>query len=191
MSRFTLPFIILLLIGVAGCKQIATPKPSGYFRIDFPEKEYLWAETSYPYSFEYPLYSRLSPDTSYMAEPYWMNIDIDRYKAKIHISYKPVSNNLHLLTEESRELAYKHAIKAVSINEKLFISSESKVFGTIYEIKGNTASPLQFHLTDSMKHFIRGSFYISEIPNYDSLRPVIEFIGADIHHFIETISWKQ
>lgn len=125
-----------------------------------------------------------------MAEPFWLNIEIDQFNAKIHLSYKPVKNNLYLLTEESRNLAYKHAVKAIAINEKLFINDENSVYGTIYVIKGNTASPFQFHLTDSVNHFIRGSFYISEIPNYDSLRPVINFIDKDIHHFIETLSWK-
>ncbi|MDA3927497.1 MAG: gliding motility lipoprotein GldD, partial [Prolixibacteraceae bacterium] len=61
---------------------------------------------------------------------------------------------------------------------------------TIYQIKGNVASPLQLHLTDSVNHFMRASFYISEIPNYDSLSPVIKFIEEDIYQLIETFTWK-
>ena len=182
--------VLLSLMVFAGCKQGSTPKPRGYFRIGFPEKTYQFSTLDYPYQFEYPIYARLKPDSTRLAEPFWLNIEIDQFNAKIHLSYKPIKNNLHLLTEESRNLAYKHAVKAIAINEKLFINDENSVYGTIYEIKGNTASPLQFHLTDSVNHFIRGSFYISEIPNYDSLRPVINFIDKDIHHFIETLSWK-
>jgi gliding motility-associated lipoprotein GldD len=186
-----IPSVVLLSFLVfSACKQKSTPKPRGYFRIDFPETAYQLSTLDYPYQFEYPTYARLKPDSTRLAEPFWLNIEIDQFNAKIHLSYKPVSHNLYQLTEESRNLAYKHTIKAIAINEKIFINDESGVYGTIYEIKGNTASPFQFHLTDSLNHFIRGSFYISEIPNYDSLRPVINFIDKDIHHFIETFSWK-
>ncbi|HNZ71643.1 MAG TPA: gliding motility lipoprotein GldD, partial [Prolixibacteraceae bacterium] len=65
-----------------------------------------------------------------------------------------------------------------------------KVYGTVYSIKGNAASPMQFYLTDSVEHFLRGSMYISEIPNYDSLQPVINFLEADMIRLIETLSWK-
>lgn len=183
-----LVFLILLLI--FGCKPKYTPKPAGYFRIDFPEKKYILSPLNYPYQFEYPTYAHLIPDSSYLTEPYWLNISIPENKTNIHLSYKPIRNNLNILTEESRDLAYKHAIKANAINENLFINENKKVFGTIYTIKGNVASTLQFHLTDSTNHFIRGSFYISEIPNYDSLKPVIQFYEEDIYHLIETFSWK-
>ncbi|MBN2261965.1 MAG: gliding motility lipoprotein GldD [Prolixibacteraceae bacterium] len=187
-------FVALLITGLtvfSSCKQKFTPKPRAYFRIDFPKKSYHQSNLAhFPYRFEYPSYSQLIPDTTFMAEPFWLNIETARHKAKLHISYKTIDNNLHLLTDESHELAYKHAIKAISINEKIFVNAAQNVWGTIYEIKGNTASPLQFHLTDSTKHFIRGSFYISEIPNYDSLQPVIKFIESDILHFIETLNWE-
>lgn len=184
----SIAFVTLLLF--FGCNTKYTPKPNGYFRIDFPEKEYTVTQLNYPYQFEFPTYAQLMPDTIALTETYWLDISIPRYKANIHLSYKKVENNLAKLTEDSRELAYKHVIKANAINEKLFLNPEKKVFGTIYEIKGNVASTLQFHLTDSTRNFIRGSFYISEIPNADSLSPVVQFIDTDIYHLIETFSWK-
>ena len=184
----TATFLFVFLF--AGCKKETTPKPRGYFRIDFPEKSYQTTQLNYPYQFEYPTYSTIVTDADKIAEPYWINIVFKKNNAKLHLSYKPVKKNLQELTEDSRELAYKHSIKASAINEKLFINDEKRVYGTIYEIKGNAASPLQFYLTDSTSHFLRGSFYISEIPNYDSLRPVIQFIDEDIYHLIETLSWK-
>lgn len=187
---FTCIYFILLILLAFACKKEYVPKPHGYFRIDFPKKEYTTTNNSTPYSFEYPTYSKLLNDTSGIAEPYWINIEIPQNKAKIHLSYKPVIKNLQTLTEDSRDLAYKHAIKAIAINEKTYLNYDKKVFGTIYEIKGNAASPFQFHLTDSINHFVRGSFYISEIPNYDSLKPVIDFFKQDIDHLIETFNWK-
>lgn len=189
-SRSLYIVAVLFLLTAGACKQKYTPKPYGYFRIDFPDKNYHLSDLNVPFQFEYPSYAKLVRDTLAGAEPYWMNISIPKYKSKIHLSYKTIDNNLAKLIEDSRELAYKHSIKASAINEKLYLAPDRKVYGTIYEIKGNVASSLQFHLTDSTKNFIRGSFYISEIPNYDSLHPVIEFIDEDIYHLIETFSWK-
>jgi len=173
-----------------GCKEKFTPKPRGYIRIDFPDKEYLTFVNSFPYSFEYPVYSQIIPDTIGNAEPFWLDVNIPGNKAKFHLSYKKVNGNLAQLTEDSRELAYKHSIKASSIDENLFINSADRVFGTVYTIKGNAASPIQFYLTDSTNHFLRGALYISEIPNYDSLLPVINFLETDITHLIETFHWN-
>ncbi|HPS13957.1 MAG TPA: gliding motility lipoprotein GldD [Prolixibacteraceae bacterium] len=191
MMRTKLSLLILLVaMCISGCKEKYTPKPSGYFRIQFPEKNYQKLAPEYPFCFEYPTYARVEKDSSKMAEPYWINICADAYNVKFHLSYKPIKGNLAELAEESRDLVYKHSIKANTINEKIFTNPDHNVYGTIYELKGNTASPYQFYLTDSTTHFLRGSFYISEIPNYDSLYPVIVFFEEDIKHMIETFTWK-
>ena len=173
-----------------GCKENYTPKPRGYFRIDFPEKNYQLFNENYPFEFEYPVYSKIIPDTAAGTGPYWLDIYVPANNAKVHLTYKSVKKDLSKLTEDSRELAYKHTIKASSIDEKLFINPSLKVYGTVYYIKGNAASPMQFYITDSINHFLRGSLYISEVPNYDSLMPVISFLESDIVHIIESLHWK-
>jgi hypothetical protein len=50
---------------------------------------------------------------------------------------------------------------------------------------------MQFYLTDSVKNFLRGALYIKEIPNYDSLRPVISFLSEDVIKMIETAEWRN
>jgi gliding motility-associated lipoprotein GldD len=189
-QRILIILIFFSLLALACNENNYTPKPRGYFRIDFPEKSYQPFSLDAPYTFQYPVYSRTIADKSAGTEPFWYNILIPENKVSIHLSYKKIDDNLHLLTEDSRELAYKHSIKASSISEQIFENENRKVYGTTYNIKGNAASPFQFHLTDSTHHFIRGSFYINEHPNYDSLKPVIEFVEEDIYHLIETFSWK-
>lgn len=182
-----LGFILIILF--VSCSEIETPKPNGYLRIDFPEKKYQKLNGNYPYIFKYPSYGKVVNDTSRTAEKYWINIDFPSFTGKIHISYKPVQDNLPALIDDSRKLAYKHTIKADEINEQLISVPANKVYGILYEIKGNTASSLQFFVTDSSNHFIRGALYFSSKPNKDSLAPVIDFFRADIDTLISSIKW--
>ncbi len=163
-----------------------------YFRIDLPSKTYTTLDTNTClYRFEYPLYATIEPyDTTKNRNSGWLNIQFSAFKATLHITYYDIQDNLYKYTEESRSLAYKHDIKADAIREIAYIDSKNKVFGMVYEIKGNAASPVQFYLTDSIKHFIRGSLYFNVKPNKDSLAPVITFLYEDVKHLIETLRWK-
>jgi gliding motility-associated lipoprotein GldD len=187
--KYILPLTVLLT--TTGCQRTYTPKPEGYLRIDFPEKTYRLFDSAYPYSFEYPVYAYVVPDTDRFSEPYWVNIDFPRFDGKIHISYKQVRNNLDRFTEDSRTLAYKHSIKADAIKETLYGNDSSHVYGILYEIKGNAASSLQFFVTDSTRNFLRGSLYFNVQPNKDSLAPVISFFRDDIIRLMETVRWKN
>ncbi|MDP4188311.1 MAG: gliding motility lipoprotein GldD [Bacteroidota bacterium] len=182
--------LTLVLFSGSACKRKYTPKPSGYFRIDFPKKEYRAFAGNFPYSFEYPVYGKIEKYKGEIAEPYWMNIDFPEYKGKIYISYFRLNHDLSKYFEESRNLAYKHTIKADAINEELVQDKKRKIYGIIYHIKGNTASSINFVLTDSMHNFLRGALYFDTHPNKDSLAPVIDFFQKDIDHLIATIKWK-
>lgn len=184
------PGLFLILL-ISGCKNEYNPKPRGYMRIDFPDKEYQQFDSVYPYKFQYPLYSAIEADKSVNAEPYWIDIDFPELNGKIHISYKNVENNLISLMEDSRTFAYKHAIKASAIDEKLIYEPNKDVYGILYDIKGNAASSVQFFLTDSSTNFLRGSLYFYTQPNIDSLAPIINFIREDIFYLISTFEWKN
>jgi len=144
-----------------------------------------------PYNFQIPVYAIAGRDSLNLKQLDWVTIEVPANRAQIHLSYKAINKNLGEYIEESRSLAYKHSQKASSIEEQIFINPSKKVFGTIYNIKGNAASPMQFYLTDSVNHFLRGSLYIKEIPNIDSLQPVIEFLNQDVLRLIESTEWKE
>ena len=185
-------FLILVLLVLQACSGGQTPKPRSYFRISFPEKNYqLLDSASFPYRFAYPVYGNLVKDNSRIAEPFWVNVDFPGYKARIHIIYKDATNRLDSLVEDSRTLAYKHALKADAISEKFYSNPQTKVYGILYNLRGNTASSWQFFATDSVKHFLRGALYFSVSPNKDSLAPAIDFFGKDLIEIMETIEWKE
>lgn len=186
---------IFILIGVlwitGSCQKNYTPRPRGYFRIAFPVKSYKPLDLTVPYSFQVPSYSIPGQDPLSPDQPDWITIEVPANHAQIHISYKKINNNLQTYIEESRSLAYQHSQKASAIDEQLFLNPSKKVYGTIYNIKGNTASPMQFYLTDSLRNFLRGALYIKEIPNIDSLQPVIGFLTSDVLQLIKTTEWKE
>lgn len=167
------------------------PKPKGYFRIDFPEKEYVGLDTMQYYRFEYPVYAEITPDFYSPQEKHWVNVEFPPFKGTIHISYKKVDDNLDVYIEDSYSMMTKHISKAMGIRDSIIINPEKKVYGLMYFLEGEgVASPMQFYLTDSVNHFMRGSLYFNVRTNNDSLAPVIDFVTDDIRHLIETIEWK-
>lgn len=187
-------FLLLLcgVVGLASCDQEYTPKPRGYMRIALPEKEYKLIETGCPYSFEIATYSVFKPDTRPQSDSCWFNIDYPQFKAQLYFSYLPIKGNLAAYLEDSRELTNKHISKASGIEETLIIKDDTHVYGMLYTVEGSrAASPLQFHLTDSANHFLRGALYFNVSPNNDSLAPVIDFLKDDILHLIETLNWQS
>jgi gliding motility-associated lipoprotein GldD len=184
-------FISVFLFSLNSCNEDYSPKPRGYFRIDFPEKQYVSFDTTYPYTFEYPAYARVVPDDRPSSEPYWVNIDYPQFRGRIHISYKPVHENLPQYLEDARTFVVKHIPKADAIEDSLIYRPEDRVFGLVYYIDGiQAASSCQFFVTDSTSKFLRGALYFNVSPNNDSLAPVISFIRDDIRHMLKTFRWK-
>lgn len=183
-------YVFAVFLVFVSCRGKEIPKPRGYFRIDFPVKQYVMFDTTCPFVFEYPLYGRISFDIQDNPEPCWFNIEFPAYKSVIHVSYLPVNNNLAGLLKESNEFVYSHTVRADAITEQPYLNSDKRVYSMLYDIKGNAASSVQFTATDSTFHFLRGALYFYSQPAEDSLAPAIKFFREDIVHLIETLRWK-
>jgi putative hemolysin len=185
---------LIVLIGLmflSSCDSEFVPKPKGYLRIDLPKKKYHFTVEKLPYQFQIPQYAKVIPYNGPQKEDYWVNIIYTPFKATLHLSYFKINNDLAKHIEDSRNLAYKHTIKAESINEERFENPEKNVFGLVYWIGGNAASTAQFFLTDSTNNFIRGALYYNCSPNSDSLAPVNQYITKDIEVLMESFSWVK
>lgn len=179
------------MVMLTACENSYTPKPRGYFRIQMPEKKYKpFNPPGCPFSFEIPEYSEALLDTNPRAESCWYDIYFKQFDGRIHLSYKPVDNNLNKDIEDCRMLAYKHTVKADAIDENLISNDNGTATGLSYDIEGNAASSYQFYITDSTKNFMRGALYFNCPPQSDSLQPVIQFCKKDIAHLIKTLHWK-
>lgn len=192
MNRY---FKILIVICFASifwsCGEAIIPRPYGYFRVDLPEHTYRTIDTlNLPYRFDLPTSAVLINRTS-EGEKYWIDIFYPALDASLYCSYKAVNGNLIDLTEDSRRIVYKHSIRADGIAEKVFDHPEKDVHGILYDLSGNTASSLQFILTDSTRHFFRGALYFNNVPNKDSIAPMAEYVREDVIRMMESFEWKK
>jgi len=185
----TLTFIAIISCILLGCdEKKSIPKPVGYFRIDLPDHEYTLKNPDCPFSLSV---SRHSYIEYFKDTPCWFNIVYPQLNAKVHLTYKPISNNLREYIEESRSFAYEHQVKAVSIDSKRIVDNDDDVYGIIYDLGGNVASPYQFFITDSTSHFLRGSLYFNSRPNSDSLAPSLNYIKEDVNYMLENFTWSD
>ena len=178
-------FLLIFLTTFLSCKEDVLPKPKAYLGLSYPKKSYKKLSLERPYSFD------VLNNTNVINEANnWLKIKYPKLKASIDITYRPVQNNIIELLTEAEKLVFKHAVKAEQIIPKDFVNTEKRVFGSIYEITGNAASHLQFHVTDSTKNFIKGSLYFYVKPNYDSILPAVAYIKEDVLRLIETLEWE-
>lgn len=184
--------IIVLASSFSGCQETYSPKPRGFYRIEFPLKQYEIfqnnKEMGCPFTFTYPSYAKIQ----HGEEGGLLDLVFPDFNARLHLTYIPIRNGVTLnqLTEDAHDLAFKHTVKATGIDQTRIQAINSDVHGVLYEIKGNTASSIQFFLTDSTQHYIRAALYFNEKPRIDSIQPVLDFIKKDIHRFVEDFQWK-
>ena len=183
---------------VAACRpETYVPKPRGYYHIEFPERGYqTFNDPRYPYSFEYPTYGRVIPDTNFFGQkpenPYWINVEFPSLGGTVFLSYKIISpsQTIDRLVEDAYEMTVFHTKKADYIENAMLYDDSNKVYGQFYNVTGNAASAYQFYATDSVKHYLRGALYFDVSPNADSLLPVNEFLQEDMLHMLKTLRWK-
>ena len=77
------------------------------------------------------------------------------------------------------------------ISEQFFEHPEHEVYGLLYRLQGEIATSTQFFMTDSAAHYLRGVVYFYAAPNPDSLKPVEDFMAAEVVRLIESLEWKE
>jgi gliding motility-associated lipoprotein GldD len=146
-----------------------------------------------PYSFAYSRHAKILKDSSWIAEPYWIDLYYPEFEASIQISYKPVRQDINLLKEylaTAYKLTSKHQVKAYAIDEAIVETANGKT-AVVAKLSGEVPSQYQFFTTDSAKHFLRGALYFNTATQNDSLAPVISFVRDDIMHLLNTLEWKD
>lgn len=185
----------VVLISFSCSEDSYTPKPHAFFRIDMPKKNFVLYESDFcPFTFQYPDYTNIHQKTTYFNEspehPCWLNLQTKYFNSTLHLTYVEIDNpeKLENSINDCYKYSMEHSSKADYIDEVQIRPNGNT--GKMFDIGGNVASSVQFYITDSTQHFLRGSLYFHESPNVDSLRPVIEFLREDIKVLMNTTLWK-
>ncbi len=208
-------FFLSISLFLASCNSPYVSKKRGYFNIELPQRSYqLFDQEGFPYSFEYPVYANIVKDSTFFdtnpENPYWVNIDFPQFHSRIFLSYKIIggkalykikqsdgtyndslgTNYFDKMVNDAFTLTNKNNVVSNSINDSLIYTSNG-VSGVFFKVGGNAATSKQFFLTDTTKNFIRGALYFDVTPNADSLKPVQDFLQADMDHMINSFKWKN
>ncbi len=191
-------FILPIILAFYSCGEAPafSPKPRAYPRVEYPAKAYQPFDEDYcSFTFEYPTYAEVIQDTLFFdekpADPCWFDLYFPAFDSRLYCSYYPIkgASSFEKLKSDAFEMADWHNKKANYI-EELRIEREGGVSGFAFIISGPAASPLQFYLTDSTSHFLRGALYFNTQARPDSLAPIYKFLEEDVMRMIETFSWR-
>lgn len=187
MNNKIILYIIAILAFVISCNEPSTPKPKGYNRIEISDSAYTEYKTK-KFTFQYSDLANIKPIQG--KDSLWFDLSYSKLGATIYCTYIPITKaKLSKAIDDSYNLAYSHTLKASNITQTVYSNPESKVYGIIYTLEGNVATPTQFFLTDSVSNFFRGSFYYNMKVSMDSVAPITNKVREDIVRIVDTFNW--
>ena len=184
-------FSLLILILLSCGEENFIPKPPTHLTVDLPTHAYKNFTNTSHYNFDMPklwsVRANLKEKDSLIL---YLGKEID---GDLHFQYLKVdtANPLSKHINKTFEKIDFHKARAKQLKDTNFVFKDKKVFGTMYEFIGNSATNFQFYLTDSMNHFVRSELLIRRKPNYDSLQPTLNYIKTDLIHLINTFEWGE
>ncbi len=188
-----LVFFFLLVYPSISCTKTYTPKPCGFMRIEPPVAQHSYLETEQlPCSFLVSQYAIIDilPDEKESRRQ--MSIEYPALNAKIYCSYQTIRKQTFYSHAENYRKFLKQTTKRITaIKEKAYENEDEKVYGSLFLTEGESASPIQFVLTDSTSHFFNGALYYQCRYNADSLAPITDYIKKDIIKLIQSFYWKK
>ena len=190
-NSFLLSLLVILLATSACNDTNPVPKPSTFLRTEFPEHTY----RSYlsPQNFSFSLADLYMPKTFEQAKTNYsvQEIDLGPLNGTLFLYYLrlPSQDSLSEIINFANDKVDEHKIMADKIDFEQIIEPQKRVYGTFFELKGNVATNFQFYLTDSTQHFLRGEVLLNCRPNYDSLRPTLQYLKTDLQTLIKSFKW--
>ena len=187
-----LKHLILASLTLSACssEEIPIPKPATFLNIELPAHSYKKYNESCPYQFDISTLYEIRSVKEGDKMTCHKDISLGKLNGTLHFSYiimdKPLKDYINYAIDKVDE----HKIKATDIVDNQIIKSKDKVYGTFFELKGDVASPFQFYLTDSISRFVSGVVYMNARPNYDSIKPSLDYIKKDINRLMSSFKWK-
>jgi len=181
---YVLTFLVFGMLFYS-CSEEVYPKPKAYLYLEYPEAEYHQFQNDCPFTFAISTNSEIVFEEGCNAL-----IHYPKLKANVHVTYRRVSKNLKQILHEVEKLTTKHTVKADVIIPHPFENVEKGVYGLLSDVQGQSASNVQFYVTDSAHHVLAASLYFRVKPNYDSIYPAVEYIKNDMKRMMETMTFE-
>ena len=186
--------LFFICIIFSSCNDPApVPKPPTYLNINFPDHTYSYVKGDCPYEFKLSsLYNYKTIENSKL-NLCIQEIDLGPLKGSLYLYYiaLPSKDSLAEIINFANDKVDEHKIIADKIEFVQIIDSKNSVFGTFFELKGNVATNFQFYLTDSSQNFVRGEVLLNCRPNYDSLRPSLDYLKVDLLEMVHNFKWRK
>lgn len=193
---FVIAIFFALILQSCG-DRVPVPKPRSYPRVEFPDKTYKRFDiTDCPFSFDYPTYGIPQKDSLYFNElseqDCWFDIVFPTFNAKLHCSYFEIESASHFekLSNDSYKIASKINQRSDYMMDSKFKTAKG-INGMLFEYEGPAASSIQFVMTDTTTHFMRGALYFNAKPRPDSLSPILSYFHEDVDRIISSFIWEN
>ena len=181
-------FYLLFSILILSCDTNELPKQEAFLRIEFNKpdyKDYNIINTSIGFYYNSNnvkiQYDGLK-SFSFFYPNHSMTIDILNDTIG---DLKGIENNL----SDFYSILETHSKKSNGVLMEEYENTKKRVFGKLFELRGDVASPIQFYMTDSVSNFISGSLNLNQKSKYDSIYPSIQYIKKDMLVLFETLNW--
>ena len=189
MGKIIISLFFFTLI-IFSCDKPNLPKQNGFLRIEFKEPYYsIYEETDTSFNF---YYNSNSTDLEQIGNNQFL-FEYSDLNLSLNLSFYNIKSSQDL-GRKARDFSLildTHTKKSNGVVLREYDNDNRRVFGKLYEIKGDVASPIQFYLTDSLSSFISGSVNLKFKSNYDSIFPSIQYVKNDILVLFESINWNM
>ena len=189
MGKIIIPLSFFTLM-IFSCNETNLPKQNGFLRIEFKEPYYsIYEETDTSLNF---YYNSNSTDLDQIGNNQFL-FDYRDLNLSLNLSFYMIKTS-HVLDKKLGDFSLilvTHTKKSNGVIIREYDNDTRRIFGKLYEIKGDVASPVQFYLTDSLSNFINGSVNLKFKSNYDSIFPSIQYVKNDILVLFEFINWNM
>ncbi len=189
MGKIIISLLFFTLI-IFSCNEPNLPKQNGFLRIEFKEPYYSnHEEIDTPFNF---YYNSNSTDLDQIGNNQFL-FDYRDLNLSLNLSFYNIktSQDIEKKVRDFYVILDTHTKKSNGVILREYDNHNKRIFGKLYEIKGDVASPVQFYLTDSLSNFISGSVNLKFKSNYDSIFPSIQYVKNDILVLFESINWNM
>lgn len=190
--NWKLGIVLVSLMVFSSCdEEINIPKPPAYLRLELPGHSYTKHLDSCQYNFDLAsIYKVENAPVSEQSKCH-RRISLGPLNGTVYFRYWNMVEPLSYYVNNANDEIDFHKGKATDVDEKLIIREEDNVYGILFQLEGDVATPFQFYLTDSTDRFVYGEVLFNMSPNYDSLKPTFDYLRKDLDQLLETFKWNQ